>query len=273
MIILLVVVIILVPNVSNPNPYELSNYLKNTIEKEYTTRIIDRNSWFDWHIETLYPGNEKEVQDSQLVKSLITSNATRHATNSLNSLAGINTFLDENILIGKIAVQLYNEVAQDCPIPYEGFVSKQKVCYPRRKIINFGTYNANEAELKKLQPYPPFKDGNNNDGSTSHMIGLQLSTTNLTDAILTLKGLKVNSKTSYGYPTWFIHKGTTAIDTYINVYNPTLEIFAAIRARTIFGPTGYAHITMFRPTPFNWAMEHHHYSTFYIHPQPHFNLA
>ena len=82
LIILLVVVIILVPNVSNPNPYELSNYLKNTIEKEYTTRIVDRNSWFDWHIKTLYPGNEKEVQDSQLVKSLITSNATRHATNS-----------------------------------------------------------------------------------------------------------------------------------------------------------------------------------------------
>ena len=181
------------------------------------------------------------MQDSQLVESLITSNATRHATNSLNSLAGINTFLDENILIGKVAVQMYNELPQDCPIPYEGFVSKQKVCYPRRKIINFGTYNANEAELKKLHPYPPFKDGNDNGGSTSRMIGLQLSTTNLTDAILVLKGLKVNSNTSYGYPTWFIHTGTTAVDTYINVYNPTLEIFAAIRARTIFGPTGYAY--------------------------------
>lgn len=74
LIILLVVVIILVPNVSNPNPYELSNYLKSTIEKEYTTRIIDRNSWFDWHIKTLYPGNENNVQESRLVNSLITSN-------------------------------------------------------------------------------------------------------------------------------------------------------------------------------------------------------
>ena len=53
-------------------------------------------------------------------------------------------------------MQLYNEVAQDCPIPYEGFVSKQKSVI-HAKIINFGTYNANEEELKKLQPYPPFK--------------------------------------------------------------------------------------------------------------------
>ena len=66
LIILLVVVIILLPNVSNPNPYELSNYLKSTVEKEYTTRIIDRNSWFDWHIETLYPGNEKQCKTPSL---------------------------------------------------------------------------------------------------------------------------------------------------------------------------------------------------------------
>ena len=99
----------------------------------------------------------------------------KHVRSTLNTINDINTLLDENILIGKIAIQLYNEEPKECPVPHEGFVTQQEVCYPLRQKIHIGgtyTYNHNERELEKLDPYPPFKTITNNGESGKSSSGL-----------------------------------------------------------------------------------------------------